>query len=53
MEIATDAACRPIVDALGDDLDEVVGIMEGWGAAIRDAAGDLPGGPHELAGRAP
>ena len=52
VEIATDAACRPIVDALGDDLDEVVGIMEGWGAAIRDAAGYLPGGPHELAGRA-
>ncbi len=49
VEQATDAQCRPFVDALGDDLDELVGILVPWGTAIRDAAGYLPGGPHELA----
>ena len=49
VERATDAACRPIVDALGDDLDELVAILEPWGAAIRDAAGYPAGGPHDLA----
>jgi hypothetical protein len=49
VEQATDRQCRPFVDALGDDLDELVDILTPWGAAIRDAAGYLPGGPHELA----
>ncbi len=52
VEVATDAQCRPIVDALGDDLDELVTILVAWGADIRAAGGYLPGGPHELAGRA-
>lgn len=48
IELATDAQCRPALDALGDDLDELLGILLPWGAAIRDAGGYLPGGPHEL-----
>jgi hypothetical protein len=50
IEQATDQQCRPMVEALGHDLDELVGLLEPWGAAIRDAGGYLPAGPHELAG---
>ncbi len=52
VEAATDAQCRPAVEALGDDLDELVDILVPWGAAIREAGGYLPDGPHELAQRA-
>lgn len=50
VEQATDRACQPIVDNLGDDLDELVTILKDWGAAIRDAGGYPAQGPHELAG---
>ena len=49
VEVTTDAQCRPIVDALGDDLDELLGILLPWGASIRDAAGYPASGPHDLA----
>jgi hypothetical protein len=52
VEQATDARCAPALDALGGDLDELLGILEPWGAAIRKEAGYLPGGPHELAAAA-
>jgi hypothetical protein len=52
VEEATDAACAPAIEALGDDLDELLGILEPWGAAIRDVGGYLPGGPHDLAAAA-
>lgn len=50
VEAATDAQCQPIVDALGDDLDDVVAVLLRWGAAIREAKGYLPSGPHDLGG---
>lgn len=49
IEEATDAQCEPIVDALGDGLDELVQILEPWAAAIRDAGGYPASGPHDLA----
>jgi hypothetical protein len=52
VEVATDLQCRPGVEALGDDLNGLVGTLGGWGAAIREAGGYLPGGPHELAAQA-
>lgn len=52
VEEATDARCAPALDALGDDLDELLGALVPWGAAIREAGGYLPGGPHELAAAA-
>lgn len=52
VEEATDGPCRPALDAVGDDLDELLGILEPWGAAIREAGGYLPGGPHDLAAAA-
>jgi hypothetical protein len=49
VERATDSQCRPIVEALGDDLDELVALLAGWGGAIRDAHGYPASGPHDLA----
>jgi len=49
VEVATDGQCRPIVEALGDDLDELLDILRPFGAAIRDARGYLAAGPHDLA----
>ena len=37
--------------ALGDDFDELIALLEPWGAAIRDAKGYPAGGPHDLANR--
>jgi hypothetical protein len=49
VEVTTDGACRPMVENLGDDLDELVGILRSWDEAIQ-AAGGYPGsGPHDLA----
>jgi Helix-turn-helix family len=50
VEVATDRQVRPAIEALGDDLDELVGIVAPWSTAIREACGYLPMGPHELAG---
>jgi hypothetical protein len=50
VERATDRQCRPLVDALGDDIDELVGILGAWGQAVRDAHGYPASGPHDLAG---
>ena len=49
VEIATDAAMRSAIDALGDDLDALCSVLEGWGATIRGEAGYLGGGMHDLA----
>lgn len=49
VEVATDRAMRPALEALGDDVDPLVDVLSRWGTAIRDAAGYLPSGPHELA----
>jgi hypothetical protein len=49
VEVTTDRACQPIVDGLGDDLDELVAVLRPWGDAVQ-AAGGYPGqGPHDLA----
>ena len=55
VEVRTDELERPILDALGDDLDELVDHLDGWSDAIV-AAGSYPprvagvynigGGPH-------
>lgn len=49
IEVATDRQCRPIVDALGDDLDGLLDVLRPWGEAIRAARGYPPAGPHDLA----
>jgi hypothetical protein len=52
VERVTDAACRPVIDALGEDVDELVGVLRAWGSAIRDAHGYPAAGPHDLAAAA-
>lgn len=49
IEATTDRQCRPILDALGDDLDRLLEILRPWGAAVRDAGGYPARGPHDLA----
>jgi hypothetical protein len=39
VEQATDQQMRPTIEALGDDFDELVGIIEPWSAAVREAGG--------------
>jgi hypothetical protein len=52
VEVRTDAQLQPAIDALGDDLEELLGILRPWGAALR-AAGAYPAdGPHDLAASA-
>lgn len=52
VERATDRQCRPVVAALGDDLDAVVAALVPWGERLRAAAAYLPSGPHDLAAAA-
>ena len=49
IEVATDRGCRPIIDALGEDLDELVSILEPWSQRVRDAGGYPRSGPLDLA----
>jgi hypothetical protein len=49
VEVTTDRQCRPIVEALGDDIDELLAILLPWGQAIRQAHGYPAAGPHDLA----
>ena len=50
VERATDDQCGVIIDALGETgCAELIDILRPWGAAIRDAAGYPPQGPHDLA----
>lgn len=53
VEAATDRHMRPAIDALGAGLEELVGIVEPWSAAVRESGGYLPRGPHDLGGARP
>ena len=39
VELNTDRQMRPAIDALGDEFDELVGIIEPWSDAVREAGG--------------
>ena len=49
VEVATDDQCAPVVDELGEDLDDLVTVLRRWGEAIRGAGGYPASGPHDLA----
>lgn len=49
IEDATDQQMVPVLDVLGDDINELFTILEPWGAAIRAAKGYPASGPHDLA----
>jgi hypothetical protein len=43
IEGATDLQMKPALEALGDELAEVVGLLRPWGAAMREAGGYVSG----------
>ena len=49
IEIATDEQMLPVLHALGDDVQELIAILDPWGIAIRNAKGYPMSGPHDLA----
>ena len=49
VEVATDELCRPIIEALGDDIDELLAILGAWSESIKAAGGYPSFGPHDLA----
>jgi hypothetical protein len=51
VELVTDRQCAPIVDGLGDEVDELIAILGPWGDQIRTAGGYPAAGPHDLAGQ--
>jgi hypothetical protein len=50
VERATDAKCRPAVEALGDDIDELLDLLGPWSDAVCAAGGYPSAGPNDLAG---
>ena len=50
VEVSTDRQCRPVIESLGDDFDEVVNLLAPLGRAIRAERGYPASGPHEMAG---
>jgi hypothetical protein len=52
VELATDLQCSPIIEALGDEFDELTSLLAPIGEAIRKASGYPSSGPHELAAAA-
>jgi hypothetical protein len=52
VEVRTDEQMRAALEALGDDLDELLGILVPWGATVREHKGYLSTGPHDLAEKA-
>ena len=49
VEVRTDGQLDGVIRALGTDLDELLGILLPWGAAVREAKGYPASGPHDLA----
>jgi hypothetical protein len=50
VEVNTDRQCRPVIESLGDDFDEVINALAPIGRAIRAEGGYPASGPHEMAG---
>ena len=47
VEIVTDKCCRPFIEALGGDCDELVAILGAWSLDITTAGGYPRSGPHQ------
>jgi hypothetical protein len=50
VELNTDGQCRPVIESLGDDFDEVISLLRPIGKAIRAQRGYPPSGPLDMAG---
>jgi hypothetical protein len=51
IEVATDQQMVSALNAIGGDLEELLSILEPWGATIRAGRGYPANGPHDLAER--
>jgi hypothetical protein len=51
VEVATDRQCRPVIESLGGDFDDVAGVLAPMGRQIRAMHGYPASGPHEMASR--
>ncbi len=49
IEAATDLQMAPVMASLGDAVEELIDLLDPWGAAVRSAGGYLSSGPHDLA----
>jgi Helix-turn-helix family len=49
VEVSTDRQCDKIVDAIGEDLDELLARLGPWGVALRGSGAYPASGPHDLA----
>jgi hypothetical protein len=49
IEAATGRQCEVIERALGDEMGELIGLLQPWGQAVKDAGGYPAQGPHDLA----
>ena len=52
VEVATDRACRPVIEAVGDGFDELVDLLRPMGESLRQAGAYPSAGPHDLASSA-
>lgn len=52
VEVSTDIQMRPAIEAIGDDFDELIAILNPWGETVRRGKGYLAAGPHDLAAKA-
>jgi hypothetical protein len=50
VELNTDRQCRPVIESLGDDFDEITSLLAPIGKAIRAQRGYPASGPHDMAG---
>jgi len=51
IERRTDEQMAPVLDSLGNDVDELIELLGPWGREVRTARGYLPSGPHDLAAK--
>ena len=51
VEARTDEQVRPVLEALGDDVEELIELLLPWGRSVRAAKGYLGSGPHDLAAK--
>jgi hypothetical protein len=49
IEVRTDEQMRQAIEAIGNDFDELRGLLAPWGAAIKSAGGYPKMGPHDMA----
>ncbi|MCU1393504.1 MAG: hypothetical protein JWM34_1932 [Ilumatobacteraceae bacterium] len=52
IETITDSQMAPVVKALGDDIEELIRILDPWGVSVREQFGYPTSGPHDLASAA-